>query len=79
MRRAHFPYTYKVLNYPHAGHRAGMPQLDPMWHNGVLHPLTGVVTNVGGTPEGNAESTLDAIPKVLNFLLEGLALNPPAP
>jgi len=26
----------------------------------------------GGTPEGNAESTLDAIPKVLGFLKDAL-------
>ena len=70
---AHFPWPVVTLIYPHAGHRAGMPEIVPAWSNGVLHPMTGRVTDLGGTPEGNAASTLDAIPKVLDFLRASLA------
>jgi len=73
LREHHFPYAVTVLAYDHAGHRAGMPEIIPTWHGGVLHPIAGTVMNLGGTPEGNAESTLDAIPKVLDFLRASLA------
>ncbi|HXP43668.1 MAG TPA: hypothetical protein VN833_25690, partial [Candidatus Acidoferrales bacterium] len=58
--------------YPHAGHRAGMPEIVPAWHGGLTHPLTGARENLGGTPEGNAASSLDAAPKVLEFLQRSL-------
>ncbi|HEY0759071.1 MAG TPA: acyl-CoA thioesterase/bile acid-CoA:amino acid N-acyltransferase family protein [Acidisarcina sp.] len=73
LRRAHFPYNCQVLYYPHAGHRAGVPQIEPAWHNGLPHPSTGIVTLYGGTPEGDAQSSLDSIPKVLAFLHDNLS------
>lgn len=73
LRHAHFTYPCIELKYPHAGHRAGMPEIDPSWHGGVVHPLTGKAIELGGTPEGNAQSSLDAIPKVLAFLDQSLA------
>jgi dienelactone hydrolase len=73
LRQAHFTYACIELKYPHAGHRAGVPEIDPSWHGGVVHPLTGKAIELGGTPEGNAESSLDAIPKVLAFLDQSLA------
>ncbi|HEY6447177.1 MAG TPA: acyl-CoA thioesterase/bile acid-CoA:amino acid N-acyltransferase family protein [Acidobacteriaceae bacterium] len=79
LRQAHFGYPVVTLTYAHAGHRAGMPEILPTWNNGVLHPLTGRLTDLGGTPEGNAESTLDAIPKVLDFLRTSLAADAAAP
>lgn len=79
LRQAHFGYPVVALIYPHAGHRAGMPEILPAWNNGVLHPLTGRVVDLGGTQEGNAESTLDAIPKVLDFLRTSLAAGAGAP
>ena len=77
LQQAHFAYKYERLNYPHAGHRAGMPQIIPTWTGTVVHPVSGQPENPGGTPEGNAESSLDAIPKVLDFLQQNLAT--PAP
>jgi dienelactone hydrolase len=68
----HFQYPCVVLKYPHAGHRAGLPEIIPTWSNGVMHPVSGKLTNFGGTPEGNAASSLDAIPKVLAFLEQSL-------
>jgi dienelactone hydrolase len=72
LRRAHFAYPVVTLIYPHAGHRAGMPEISPAWNEGAPHPVTGQIMNFGGTPEGNAASTLDAIPKVLEFLRTSL-------
>ena len=81
LRQQHFAYPVVVLIYPHAGHRAGMPAIVPAWHNGFPHPLTGRPMDPGGTPEGNAASTLDAIPRVLDFLSQSLggAAPPVAP
>jgi dienelactone hydrolase len=81
LRQAHFAYPVVALIYPHAGHRAGMPQIIPAWHNATRHPVSGLIMDLGGTPEGNAESSLDAIPKVLDFLSRSLtgATAPPTP
>lgn len=79
LRQTHFAYPVVTLIYPHAGHRAGMPQIIPAWHSGVRHPVSGTVMDLGGTPEGNAASTLDAIPKVLDFLSRSLAGAPAPP
>jgi hypothetical protein len=72
LRLAHFAYPVERLDYPHAGHRAGMPEIVPAWQSNVTHPLTGSVENLGGTPEGNGASSLDAAPKVLEFLRRSL-------
>jgi len=73
LRTRHFAHPLVVLIYPHAGHRAGNPAIEPTWSNAVKHPMSGRITNFGGTPEGNANSTLDAIPKVLDFLQSQLS------
>jgi dienelactone hydrolase len=76
MRRlqiAHFPYRFEHLSYPHAGHRAGEPWIMPTWSSGLRHPVSGEPENLGGTPEGNAASTLDADPRVLDFLQQSLS------
>jgi len=73
LRKNHFAYETIVLKYPHAGHRAGLPEIIPAWHNGVPHPVSGRTVDYGGSPEGNAESSLDAIPKVLDFLRRSLS------
>lgn len=49
-----------------------MPEIIPAWQSNVTHPLTGGSENFGGTPEGNAASSLDADPKVLEFLRRSL-------
>lgn len=77
LRAAHFAFPVVALRYPHAGDRAGFPEIVPAYVDGVPDPLTGRKTTLGGTPEGNAASTLDAIPKILAFLQQNLAGGPP--
>ncbi len=73
LKKAHFSYPVEVLKYPHAGQQAGWPEIIPTWQGVRIHPVTGRRTmRTGGTPEGNAKSTLDAIPKVLEFLQKSL-------
>jgi dienelactone hydrolase len=68
LKQNHFPYEYQQLKYAHAGHMAGKPGFAPAWHGRVRHPLSGREMNFGGSPEGNAQSSLDATPKVIEFL-----------
>jgi dienelactone hydrolase len=68
----HFTHHYEHLRYPHAGHRAGHPAIMPEWHGAIRHPVSGREIHWGGTPQGNAESSLDATPKVLEFLRQSL-------
>jgi dienelactone hydrolase len=78
LKHAHFTFQVVRLNYPHAGHRAGNPQIVPAWHSSeVRHPVSGRAMDLGGNAKGDAESSLDAIPKVLTFLESSLAAKAP--
>lgn len=68
LKNAHFEYPVQHLNYAHAGHLAGRPEIVPTWRGRVWSRRM----DFGGTPEGDAQSTLDAIPKVLEFLRSSL-------
>ena len=68
LHRDHFAYDVELLKYPHAGHRAGRPEIVPVWHGTMRHPVSGREMNPGGTVKGDAASSIDAIPKVLKFL-----------
>lgn len=72
LKAAHFPYEVQHLKYAHAGHSAGRPDITPAWHEGVRQPLSGREMDLGGSPRGDAESSLDAMPKVLDFLRRNL-------
>ena len=72
LKHKHFAYPVESLIYPHAGHTAGRPQITPEWHGSTRHPVSGRPVDLGGTPEGNADSSIDAIPKVLEFLQKNL-------
>ena len=72
LKLAHFAFPYERLDYPHAGHRVGSPEIIPVWTGGLTQWQTGESQNPGGSVEGNAESGLDAGPKVLKFLEEAL-------
>jgi dienelactone hydrolase len=72
LKKFHFAYNVDELKYPHAGHGAGRAEIVPAWQGEVKNPTSGREMEMGGTPKGNAESTLDAIPKVLAFLQQSL-------
>lgn len=72
LHRDHFAYGVELLKYPHAGHRAGRPEIVPVWHDKMRHPVSGREMDPGGTVPGDAASSLDAIPKVLKFLDQAL-------
>lgn len=72
--RERFPYEVVRLNYPHAGHSAGRPEIVPSREGWTRNPNSGRDTEMGGTPAGNAESTLDAAPKILEFLARSLSV-----
>jgi dienelactone hydrolase len=73
LNRHHFTYHVEHLNYDHAGHSAGRPEIVPAWQGPTRNPTSGRDVELGGTPQGNAESTLDAIGKVIDFLQRSLA------
>ena len=72
LKRHQFPYECENLKYPHAGHSAGRPDIVPAWHGHPVHPVSGREMDLGGTPRGDAESSLDSMPKVLAFLKKNL-------
>jgi hypothetical protein len=72
LKQAHFEPRVERYEYPHAGHRAGRPEIVPTWHGATRHPVSGRVMDVGGTASGDAASSMDAIGKVLTFLRESL-------
>jgi dienelactone hydrolase len=78
LKGAHFAFAVERLNYPHAGHLAGRPEIVPAWHGAVRHPVSGREMDLGGNAKGDAASSLDAIPKVLDFLQTAFAAKSPA-
>jgi dienelactone hydrolase len=68
LKRAHFQYSFENLKYAHAGHSAGRPGIQPSWHGAVRNPTSGRENDLGGSAKGDAESTIDSMPKVLEFL-----------
>jgi dienelactone hydrolase len=78
LKEAHFPYPVERLNYAHSGHMAGRPEIVPAWHGVVKQPVSGRGMDLGGTAKGDAQSSLDAIPKVLDFLRSSLEAAAPA-
>jgi dienelactone hydrolase len=73
LKQFHFAYKVEHLKYPHAGHAAGRPEIVPAWLGATTNPTSGRPAEMGGTPKGNAESSLGAIPKVLDFLQQSLS------
>ena len=73
LKQFRFAYNVEQLKYPHAGHGAGRPEIVPAWLGLTRNPTSGREMEMGGTPRGNAESSLDAIPKVIAFLQQSLS------
>jgi dienelactone hydrolase len=78
LKHAKFPYRVEHLKYAHAGHGAGMPQIIPMWHGLERHPISGREIDPGGSIQGNAASSIDAAPRVLQFLQQSFEGASPA-
>jgi hypothetical protein len=72
LKRARFSYPVTHLKYSHAGHTAGRPGIIPEWHGPERNPVSGREVDPGGTVAGNAQSAVDAAPKVLDFLRQAL-------
>ena len=72
LKRQHFPYSFENLKYKGAGHDAGQPGIAPAWHGVLRNPISGRDMDLGGSAAADAASTLDAMPKVLEFLRQSL-------
>ncbi len=77
LKKAHFPYRFEHLKYPQAGHLAGNPGIVPAWHARVMQAVSGRESDLGGSAEGDAQSSIDATPKVIEFLRQSLQSRPP--
>jgi hypothetical protein len=67
LQHHHFAYSVEHLKYPTLDTaRDGPKSFLPGWER-ATHPIAGTEVNPGGSPKGNAESSLDAITKVLGF------------
>jgi dienelactone hydrolase len=73
LKSHHFAYSFENLKYPHAGHLAGRQEFIPAWHGEIRNPTSGRENDLGGSAEGDAKSSIDSIPKVLDFLQKSFA------
>jgi dienelactone hydrolase len=73
LKRLHFAFSAENLKYSHAGHFAGRQEIVPAWHGLIRNPTSGRDNDLGGSAEGDAWSSIDSIPKVLEFLQKNLA------
>lgn len=69
LRRHAFAHPCAHLSYEGAGHAIG-PRYVPTASPRGIHPVRGVVTNLGGTPAADARARDDSWPRVLAFLDE---------
>jgi dienelactone hydrolase len=72
LERNHFPFPHQHLAYDDAGHGIGRPYVSTAEVNHAVHPLTGRVMTLGGTPAGTAKAREDSWRHVLAFLDENL-------
>ena len=72
LRRNQFAFPYEHLAYSDAGHGVGRPYVSTMNIGHTIHPLTGRVMSLGGTPAGTAKAREDSWRHTLTFLDEHL-------
>ncbi len=72
LKHAHFPYSFENLKYPHAGHLSGRPEIIPAWHAMIRNPTSGRENDLGGSAQGDAQSSIDSMPKVIEFFKRSL-------
>jgi dienelactone hydrolase len=75
LRAHHSPWEARHLHYPGAGHYLRFPYL-PTTVSVLRHPVSGLLFELGGTPEGDAAANADSWRQVLAFLSQHLT--PPA-
>jgi dienelactone hydrolase len=73
LQSRHFAYSFQNLKYPRAGHLAGRQEFVPAWHSDIRNPTSGKENDLGGSAEGDARSSIDSIPKVIEFLRKSFA------
>jgi dienelactone hydrolase len=78
LNQFNFAYRVDYLKYDHAGHDVGRPEFTPGWI-GQYYGLNGATSNHGGSAAGDVESTVDSVPKVLEFLNQSLNAPPAKP
>ena len=76
LKKHDFPFPVRHLSYEHAGHGIGRPYSTTMNLDALVHPLTGRVIPMGGTPEGTAHAREDSWRALLEFLDANLARRP---
>ena len=76
LARYHFPYPHEHLAYTDSGHGIGRPYVSTMDINRAVHPLTGRVIPLGGTPAGTAKAREESWSRVLTFLDQNLRGTP---
>lgn len=67
----HHPYPVQHLDYEGAGHPIFLPGL-PTTVTAQVHPITGTLNDLGGTPADTAHASADSWPRVVRFLGESL-------
>jgi dienelactone hydrolase len=72
LRSHRFAYSFENLKYSCAGHLAGRQEFVPTWHGEIRNPTSGRENDLGGSAAGDAKSSIDSIPKVLEFLGKAL-------
>ena len=64
-----FTHQIKHLTYTNAGHSIG-PPYRPTTILEAVHPVSGILMELGGTPDGNAHACVDSWQQILSFLKE---------
>ncbi|MBV9614078.1 MAG: hypothetical protein JO031_01325, partial [Ktedonobacteraceae bacterium] len=67
LRKHRHPYWHQHVNYAHAGHKIGLPNV-PTTGTQQRHPVFGRVNDYGGTPQGNAWASTHSWQTLLTFL-----------
>jgi dienelactone hydrolase len=73
LRERNYPYEYRHITYPSAGHRIKVPGLDDSRYAPVSEDtVTHEVLNLGGTLEGNKAASERSFSETVQFFRENL-------
>lgn len=71
LRQKGFAHPFEHLRYDNAGHNIAWPHA-PTTMSRSVHPVSGELMEMGGTPRGNADARSHSWPKMLAFLNKAL-------